>query len=307
MMFLALGGWALWATLRSAKSWLRAFQWLIGVFLAPTTLLFLLWLINLSQLENGGGPQENPWIIAVSTLSLMVGGPEFGDWSLLIGTAAAAAVIVEILLRKNAGDDRWVCWLLMVLIPAALIAVTGRKEVYPRYFLGTVILFDLALAHLAARVVALGSQKPAGRVAGARLIVIAVLIATLIGNTLQLSRLYRYGRGHAQAVVEFLRDHSGPGPIDVGSDQSFRHGFVLGYFAYRLKLTKPLIYRGTPPWPPPGPHWILTHSLAETWDPEPSLVVHGNRYELRRVFPYAGLSGWHTAVYENVTAKKSNE
>ncbi len=296
-VFASLGAWAVFVTIGSTKAPTLALRWLFGVFLAPTVLLFLLWVVNLSSLEIGGGPEEIPWFVAVSTLSLMVGGPEHGDASLLIGALVAAAVIVQLVHMAKSHDDRWVCFLAAILMPALALAVTGKLEVYPRYLLGAVLMLLIILSLFAARIAGWGQAW--------RRAVFGVLVATLIGNGVQVTRLIRDGRGHAKSVVEYLRDHSGDRPILIGTDHDFRHGFLLSFYGRRLGLTDRLVQFPAGGWPPAGPRWILRHELDRTWRWEPALVdPQQRRYELRRVFPYAGLSGWQTAIYERAASEE---
>lgn len=293
MMFLALAGWAVAAVPRTRESLLGSARWLSRVFLPPSIALLALWLINLSRLENGGGPKYEPWIVSASTLSLTVGGPELGVGALIVGASVLAAGLVELWHLQRARDDRWICWGLMLIIPPILVAVLGREEIYPRYFLGTVIILDLALAQLLAR------WANRGRIE--RTLVFGLLGISLLGNGLHLTRLFRDGRGHASQVVKFLGDETPNGPITIGSDvPQFRHERLLEYFGNRLGLRDRIQYLGRGPWPPEGPRWLLLHHQGRDWPYEDVIRdARANTYALRRLFPYAGLSGWQTGIYEN--------
>ncbi|MBM4074102.1 MAG: hypothetical protein FJ267_00475 [Planctomycetes bacterium] len=312
MMFLAMGGWASYVAIRTARSWFDAVCWLAGIFFVPTILLFLLWVDVLRRQVVGGGPHGNPFAVAGSALSLTVGGPELGTAAMGIGIVVAILVLTQVVIMIRSKDHRWVCWMLMVLVPGALIALLGRREVYPRYFLGTVILFDLALAQLAATVFGplteftqTGTQPTKG-VLLRRAIVLGLLIATFVGNSVHLVRLVTYGRGHGQSVVEYLKDHSGSGEIVVGSDHHFRHGSLLFYFGSRLGMYHRIRDVGRSDGPSGGPDWLLFHSQIEAWNPPPTHTdQQGNQYELRKLFPYAGLSGWHTGIYQKVAPKEN--
>jgi hypothetical protein len=296
MMFVSLGVWAAAVTVRSAKAIGIAVTWLVGVLIVPATLLLLLWAVNFSGMEIGGGPPEIPWLVAASTLSLLVGGPEQGDAALLIAVLVAAAVFVQLVHMARMRDDRWIICAAMILVPAVLLAATGNRQVYPRYLLGTALMLLIPLSLFAARIAGLGR--------GGRWAVAVVLAATLLGNGRQVARLYQVGRGQAKSVVEYLRDHSGDGPIVVSTDHPFRHGLLLSFYGRRLGLADRLVQPDAGRGPPQSPQWILTHSQDRVWAPEPVLLdAQRRRYELRRVFPYAGLSGWHTAVYEQTGSK----
>ena len=49
-----------------------------------------------------------------------------------------------------------------------------------------------------------------------------------------------------------------------------------------------------------GPEWVVRHSKEVDYQAPDTAADHqGNTYRLVRQFPYAGLSGWHLAVYHN--------
>lgn len=300
-LFASLGLWAAWVTLRQPMKLIKRVRWLLSVFAAPGIGIGFLWFVNFSRMQFGGGDPQVPWMVALETLSLMVGGPESGELSLGIGLTAGFAVIVQLIHMARTGDDRWVCATGVIALPMALVLATGNRLIYPRYLLATVMVLMPVLAMLLSRCF---EQGVAGRT-----VTIVIMAGTLIGNGKHLAELYRYGRGQGQDVVEFLRDHSADGPILVGSDQPFRHGLLLEYFSQRLALQDRLRHIGPPPWPPERPQWFLVHTQAREWNPPlpSSIDLQGQRYELRREFPYAGLSGWQTAIYESRRSSERGE
>lgn len=300
LVFIALGVWAMVRICRVRWLWQQKLIVLVRLFAVPTICLGAFWLFNLSALQNSSGPRGDPWIVGVETLSLMVGGPADGAGALIVGGLVALAIVAELILLARERDDRCVAWFGMIAAPLALIVITGRKEVYPRYYLGAVVFLDVALADLAARCLACGRS---GRVA-----VILVCIATAVGNSIHLARLYEYGRGHSWEVVRWIESHTQETDILIGSDFDFRHGLVLQYYSRFLQPEKRLVYVPLQRWPHGGPAWLLTHSVDAVWEPEPEIIEGaGNRYLRVRIFPYAGLSGWHTAVYHNANQKIESE
>ena len=229
LTYVALGLWALVRIVRMPWLWQQKVIVMIRLFWAPTLCLGLLWLINLSGLVNSSGPPGDPWIVAIKTLSMMVGGPVEGDGALLVGGLAMVAIIIEMILLARERDDRWVAWLGMIAGPLLLIVVTERREVYPRYYLGAVVFLYVALADLAARC--------AGR---GRVAVIVVCAAITFGNGIHLVRLYEYGRGHASEVVRWIESQTQGPDIVISSDFDFRHSLVLQY------LPRPTEFRETP-------------------------------------------------------------
>ena len=94
------------------------------------------------------------------------------------------------------------------------------------------------------------------------------------------------------------------GEITIGSDATyFRHARILQYYGRKLGIQGRMRYFAGAPGPEDGPRWMLLHGLGDAWpygdvyrDPA------GRSYRLVRRFPYAGLSGWQTGVYENERA-----
>jgi hypothetical protein len=222
LVYISLGLWALVRIVRMRWLWQQKLIVLIRLFWAPTLCLGLLWLINLSGLVNSSGPPGDPWIVAIETLSLMAGGPAEGDGALLIGGLVGVAVVTELILLARERDDRWVAWLGMIAGPLLLIVLTGRKEVYPRYYLGAVVFLYVALADLAARCAA---RCRTGRVA-----VMIACAAITFGNGIHLARLYEHGRGRAFEMVRWIESHTQGQEVSIGSDFDFRHSLVLQYY-----------------------------------------------------------------------------
>lgn len=291
--FVALGLWACYRLLASRTRWLAKFTELLALFVVPGLFGLILWLVSYSQLQIGGGDIENPWLVAAATASLLLGGPAAGEGILLGALLLAIMVGLEIVLLIRTGDDRWVLWLAIVIVPAVLIAVLGHEVVYPRYFLATVLCLQIALGSLLGRALSCRGMP--------RTVAWGALAAITLGNGLHLQTLYREGRGHPAAVVRWMAERTAGDQILVGSDNAFRHGLILAYHLRELPPDKTLMHFGTGPWPPGGPEWLLLHNQDLEWAPEPELLVgDGLRFRLEKVFPYAGLSGWQTAVYRNV-------
>lgn len=289
LVYVALCGWATVRIGRMRWRWDEKPAVLIQLFLIPTLGLGALWVLNLSEMVNGGGPSGEPFLVAIETLSLMVGGPQSGPAAMVIGGLVAVAVGTELILLARAGDDRWVFWLGVTVGPLLLILVTQRKEVYPRYYLGAVVFLYLVLAHLASRGVKRGR---AGQIA-----VIALCALITLGNGLHLARLFEFGRGHGLAMVRWIDSQTIGPQLVISSDQDFRHSMLLNYYSTRMKSGKPVVFVPTARLATETPEWLLTHSFQGDWTPEPQIDLGEKRYRLARVFRYAGLSGWHTAVY----------
>jgi hypothetical protein len=126
------------------------------------------------------------------------------------------------------------------------------------------------------------------------------MAAILGGNALLTARLLTYGRGGYQAAVRYLLEQSSGERILVGSDHDFRNKTVLAFYLMRAGDRDRVVYVEYGQWPPEGPEWIVFHHVGQSFTPARSAKDdRGNTYELTRVFPFAGLSGFHWALYHN--------
>lgn len=294
-MFLIFFGsaflWAAWRWWRldpQPRNWL---QHMACAFLLPTLFAGWLYVVDLSRTVNAGGTIYRLGDVVIETLSLTVGGPASGPVAVLIAAAVVAAFVAGLVILHRAGDDRRLFDLLVcVVVPAALLLVLRRNEVYVRYFLISVFFLLLLLASLLARLLRRGRWS--------RIAASVLIAAMLIGNAIHLQRLLRLGRGHYVAALELINAETRGPEITVSSDHDFRNGMLLAFYSARIPDLKPLRYISRNEWPAAGPEWVLLHDQSADYHP-PSEFEGPNhrRYRLVRVFPYAGLSGWHWAVY----------
>ena len=265
--------------------------------------LFMVWLyrVNIRQMLVGGGGTANVGGVILSALSLTVGGPEFGPPSVVVGLIAFVAYLTCLrVLWKRGQVPGAVSLGIVVLVPGLLLIVTGRDILYPRYFLVPslfmLLLFADGLSRLAHR------GRP-GRVAYGIL-----LTGLLAGNAVQTARLIRFGRGGYQDALRLMAERTAGPTVTVGSDHDFRNGLVIAF--YRIHMpefsdspgpnTKRLLYVPLNRWPQNGPEWFLRHSQEPGVHPKQTITDGAdNHYDLIRVFPYAGLSGWNWMLYHN--------
>jgi hypothetical protein len=291
--YATLTGWSLWR--------MRAQRWpphaaavsLVRFHALPVTAVCLLYLSTIRHMLNVGGPIYALHEVVVRTLSLAAGGAAAGPLAALLAALILAACVAELLLLRREGSDEWILYLGMIVVgPALLLLALQRDEVYVRYFLISVLFLLVVLSQLLGRLYRSGRL---GRIAFA-----ALLVAMIAGNSFHAARLLRLGRG---AYLETLRwiDAETPGRlISVGSDQDYRNGNVLEYYRRRLEDPERLVYHKFGRWPRGGPEWLLLHSLEADYRPVARIADRqGNRYRLVRETRYAGLSGWHWAVYRN--------
>lgn len=292
-VYAALVGWGAWRLLREEHAWPKRAAMLVGWLLIPLSFLGWLAWVNLRHLAIGGG-DVLPWTeVITQTLSLAVGGPWSGPAAAVTAAAVVIAAAAGLYQMHRAGLHLWLPLTAgAFLLPALVLLVTQPAVVYPRYFLVNVLLLQLLLAWLLAQVYRRGRLG--------QLLYALALAAMLAGNVVWTARLLEHGRGGYQAAVERLLAHTPGDTLTVGSDHDFRNGLVLHFYYQRSGSDKRLTYYRRNQWPAGGPQWVLTHSFARDFSPAPTLHDDaGNRYRLEAVYPYAGLSGWHWALYRN--------
>jgi hypothetical protein len=126
------------------------------------------------------------------------------------------------------------------------------------------------------------------------------MVAFVVGNGRNFARLVRYGRGGNLEVVAYMAEHTAGPDVTIGGQGTggyFRAKLVTAFFIPYQRVSKRWRYYDSPYWPPGGPEWVLVDSQAPA-----SIRVprgSGERYQLRRTFPFAGLSGWPWLLYHN--------
>jgi hypothetical protein len=162
-----------------------------------------------------------------------------------------------------------------------------------RYFLIGIALFLVLLARLAAAALRAGGWRRAAAIAG-----LAVFFA---GNGVRAARFLERGRGGFQAALRYMAEHGARPAIVVGSDNDFRNGIVLRFYARLLPPGRRLDYRRRERWPAGGPEWIVIH--RRTRPPQPLREIsfaETGPYRLAAEFDHAAISGFYWGVYRRV-------
>lgn len=294
--YVALVAWSLGRLFRSHGVWSsRHWAVLVWQILVPGIVLAWLYFVNLRHLVVGGG-DELPWAgVVMQALSLAVGGPQADPWAGTVAIVVLIAAGLALYQLYRAGSDLWLPLAASIFVlPALALLATKPSVIYPRYFLVSMLFLQLLLSWLLVRMFH-GARH-------GKILYVVLLLAILAGNAVSTSRLLAYGRGGYQAALRFMLEHSADRDLTVGSDHDFRNGLVLRYYFPRSGGDRRLVYYSQGQWPQAGPEWVLIHSQAAQFTPRETLTDDGgNTYRLQSVFPYAGLSGWHWAVYQNGT------
>ena len=313
----AYAGFCLW-TLCSWRS--RTVRWWMAAHLCPGLTAIFLYLFYIGgllipKMAIGGGNETTLFEVLISTLSLLVGGPQFGDGALAAGglamllTACALASLRDNCLpdaphgkkmwpaTSNANRNRTACLAVIILLaPAGVLLTTGHGVLYPRYFVIPAAFALLTLSEWFARW---------WRAGGVSRGIVAVLVtAYLIGNGWWTVRLFDHGRGDYSAALRWMAGQShampqGTDSVTVGSDHDFRNKLLVDYLLPRLGPTAgPLRYVSQPEIPPAGTDWFIRHNFeGDAPFPDSLIGPAGKTYRLERVFTHHSLTGWNWWVY----------
>lgn len=291
--YVALVAWSLWRRIRR-DGWLsrRHIVPLIFQILIPAGFLLLLYLVDLRHIAIGGGDENSMWTVIAQATSAAVGGPLEGSAPTWITIAVALVALVALFLLYQTGSDLWVPMLLGIfIVPAVILLIARPQWPYPRYFLVSMLFLQLLISWFLGWLY----ERPYGKVA-----YVLVLAAILGGNAVLTARLLTYGRGGYDAAVRYMLDQTFSERVFVASDHDFRNKTVLAFYFARAGDSGRAGYYEFGKWPPEGPEWIVFHAFTQQYSPDKFVKDdQGHTYELARIFPYAGLSGFHWALYHN--------
>ena len=293
--FAALALWSLVRLWRTRKGW----SCLFACYLPPAVFAFWLYLESIRGVVVGGSDARPLGEILTGTLSLALGGPESAGTLRLVAAALALLILIAALVQAyRTSTDSWVFYVAMIVLgPLLLILHPERHFLHARHFLiPTLFLLILAAGML-------GRLWRSGR--RGKWVYGITLVAFLAVNSVQTERLIRLGRGHYKDALDRMVTET-RGPVTrLSGDHDFRNGLIFFYYKRTMPDPEALYYYTAQRAPDSGTEWYLRHSTALNFEPEPTtLDPRGNRYLLVRVYPFAGLSGWHWAVYRHERAAR---
>ena len=291
--YVALVAWSLWHRIRR-DGWLsrRHIVPFICQVLIPGSFVVLLYFVDLRYIQVGGGDENSVWSVIAQATSAAFGGPLEGSATVWITVAVALVAIAALFLLYRAGSDLWVPMGVGIFVfPAVILLIARPQWPYPRYFLVSMLFLQLLISWFFGWLY----QRPNGKI-----VYVIVLVAILGGNAILTTRFLTYGRGGYEAAVHYMLDQTFSEQVFVASDHDFRNKTVLAFYFARAKDGDRARYYEFGKWPSEGPEWILFHAFTQKYSPEKFVRDdQGHTYELARVFPYAGLSGFHWALYHN--------
>ena len=272
---------------------------LVACHLPPAVFAFWLYLETVRGVVVGGSDARPLSEILAGTLSLALGGPESaGPWRLVAAAITLLVLVAALVQACRTAGDRWIFYVAVLLGPLLLLLHPERQFLHARHFLIPTLFLLILAAGLLGRLWASGSRgKWACGIA---------LLLFLAANSYQTERLIRLGRGnYKEALDRMVAETRGP-VTRLAGDHDFRNGLLFFYYKRTMPDPEALYYYTAQRVPDSGTEWYLRHSTALQYEAEPILSdTRGNRYLLVEVYPFAGLSGWHWAVYRHERALRA--
>lgn len=271
--------------------------WILACYAVPILYLAALYVIDIRDLQIGGGTPNRVLDGYREMLAWACGGPNASAWQWLTATISVIGLVAGILLLIRERSDEWIFFIsVIVLMPLAMPFFEHGTLHYVRYF---IVAFGFLLL-LFGR--ALGWIFETGRIGKvAALIICSAFIAI---NAWSIAVLFKFGRGHTAAAIRFVVQESrSPDQISFGGDQDFRTQFILDFYWREMMPDKPVSYYDHDHWPADGPEWVIFHeeSFRQPVPPGKSFFdKFGNWYQLARSFPTAPLSGVHWFLYRKI-------
>ncbi|MGD9635961.1 MAG: hypothetical protein AB7G28_25905 [Pirellulales bacterium] len=257
---------------------------------------FFAWLywVNYSRMKINGGDEQPHLQVLMETMSLACGGAFGPPWNYAAAatTAVCTAASLWYVFRKS---PRQACFFgaVIVAMPAVLLAVAPREDIYTRYFLGSVLFLYLLWSEALS---ALWQRSSGGQTA-----YFALLGLFVAANLIHVVLLISLGRSHYHEAIDWIeRETAGP-QVRLSGDHGFRHQMMLYQLSTTAQLDKPVTFDPLKPATVGRADWLLTHNLDPGFAPPAEIRFDGGRnFRLVRHYPFAGLSGWQLNVYRRV-------
>ncbi len=286
--------WSIVAAARRWSTWRDRFIHLAAWHAVPAVALIVYYREFLGRLVIGGGPE-----ISVGEATGLASAYTFGlpvAVGFVLGVPLAGAAIV-VGLRRLIRNREWAAvgfYLSAILIGFGPVIVRPHAvQLFPRYFLINLTVILLLAAEVVAMIWNRGGLS--------RQVVGIGLALFLLGSSVHIARLVRYGRGEYRDAVRYLAGRTPTEVISVGSDNDFRNFSVLGYYERELGPNHTFRYYPAGRADAQGPQWIFLHRLDGAPPPDSAHPTpFGAAFQLERVFHHAALSGWDWYLYRNI-------
>lgn len=269
--------------------WLKAAKY----FAIPAVFLAGIYLVYIRHMIILGGKVYTRREVAGAAAAYALGFVDVAElrWVAILFAAALIGCGLWMLFRQR--RDEWIFLTLALLVlPALVLLLWQPRFLYFRYFMVCFPFFYLLLAFVFA-----GWFRDSGPMI--KMVPLLLTLAITAGHLVKVAGLLDSGRGHYRRALQDMAAAT-PGPlIRVGSDNDFRNGTLLNFYARFLPPSKKLEYIPAERRNQERPDWMIEFCLDPTFPAYPDLEVGDiGKYDLFGVYPFSGLDGWSWFVYQ---------
>jgi hypothetical protein len=269
----------------------------------PMAGLIAFYVLYLRDLPPGGGLIHSYLDTIVNCAGALVGGPllstanlDLGVWALFWAFVVLSALLIGQYLLFKSKDARAVfCFNAVFVSPLLFLLGAAPRVLFERYF---TCLFPLVYLILSFFVVKLYQQTKIGRALA--IVLVAGFLAGSIGYH---HRFSKYQRGGYEAAIAQILAGSKARPVVVTGDQEFRDRMLLDYYLNARGEKGQILYAGPKDLAALRPQWYLAQSQDLEYEAPKTITLAGKQdFQLEKVFPFAGLSGWSWFLYRKAAA-----
>jgi len=289
-IFVAAGVWLAVELFRTSKNKVETAVRFAQVFLVPILFVSLFFVMTVSKINYGGGPDQTLFEVIAEPLSHLVGGPSEGPIAAGVCMISGGLFVVGILRLRSRGFGEWLFFAVVVVVSPVLVAAIVRPEYLPgRYFLVSVAFGLVVLG------IELAGLWRGGRVC--RIIAVVLTMLFFAGNGWHLAGFYRLGRGSYFEALRFIVEQTAKDEITIVSDHDFRNKMLIDFYEKYLPADKRIVYLSKQDYDEHGADWAIMHkTLAAPGKRYVSFTdKYGTIYRCIKSVGYSGLSGmnWH--------------
>jgi len=245
------------------------------------------------------GPPYKVIDILIKAFSYAGGGPNAGIMAMVVSVLTAGLFLAGAIGLGRKKSCEWIFFLLVIFLPGLFLLVKRPEVLFVRYFLLSIAFGLLVVSYLLADLCRRGLAL--------RICVVVVIVLFLVGNGINMSRFYRYGRGSYLEGVRYMADNTDEQVITITSDSKLRNGLLVQYYQRFLPSGKKFLYIPPPIDATNIPMWIILHRIGEPGEIHQNIVdQYDNIYSLKKSLPYSDLSGFGWFLYQKQTASQSD-
>jgi hypothetical protein len=296
LVCIALGIWSLIHEQTTGASWRGLGVKTVKYYAVPAIFIVGIYLVYIRHMKILGGYIYTRWQVMGDVAASVLG---FLDVAELYWVAVPLAVVLigcGILALVRRRRDEWLFMVLLLLVLPSLAVALHPKIICLRYFMVCLPFLYLLLAILFA-----GWFRDSGKIM--KQVPVWLTLAMTAGHLVKVANLLEWGRGNYRRALQDMAAATAGPLVRVGSDNDFRNGRLLNFYARYLPPSKWLEYIPQTERHQERPEWMIVCCLNPTFAAYPDLEVgRVGKYSLFGVYPYAGLTGWSWFVYQRPAA-----